>query len=78
MRSAIMERVSATASSLNVSLEYRSSSNSIDVKLSKARRLRFVHDLPLQGKSAHILNFRAPGTGAIELSGSRVAGSVVA
>src|SRR5882757_11564178 len=30
-----------------------------DVKLSKARRLRFVHDLPLQGKSAHILNFRA-------------------
>jgi hypothetical protein len=30
-----------------------------DVKLSKARRLRFVHDLPLQGKSAHVLNFRA-------------------
>jgi hypothetical protein len=29
-----------------------------DVKLSKARRLRFVHNLPLQGKSAHILNFR--------------------
>src|SRR3984893_1457205 len=27
--------------------------------MSKARRLRFVHDLPLQGKSAHILNFRA-------------------
>jgi hypothetical protein len=30
-----------------------------DVKLSKARRLRFVQDLPLQGKSAHVLNFRA-------------------
>ena len=30
-----------------------------DVKLRKARRLRFVDDLPLQGKSAHILNFRA-------------------
>src|SRR6202022_2500354 len=29
-----------------------------DVKLSKAR-LRFVHDLPLQGKSANTLNFRA-------------------
>src|SRR6202043_830527 len=30
-----------------------------DVKLSKARRLRCVHDLPLQGKSAQILNFRS-------------------
>ena len=29
------------------------------MKLSKARWVRFVHDLPLQGKSAHILNFRA-------------------